>query len=233
MNQILYLIPARKGSKGIPGKNLRIIASKPLAMHSIDVARKLTQDVNICLSTDDEALIEAVKEWDYVAPFIRPDDLATDQSSMEEVLIHTLDFYAAQGRKYDTLVLLQPTSPFRTATDVTNALKLYNSAVDMVASVKETEANPYYVLFEENNQGFLEKSKKGKFVTRQECPKVWQLNGAVYVINVAALRSKGMAGFDKIIKSEMTSLASLDLDTALDWKLAMLINEEYHFLPHK
>lgn len=103
----------------------------------------------------------------------------------------------------------------------------------MVVSVRETEANPYYVLFEENSQGFLEKSKKGNFVTRQQCPKVWQLNGAVYVINIAALRLKGMAGLNKIIKSEMNALASLDLDTELDWKLALLINDEYHFLPHK
>lgn len=233
MKQILYLIPARKGSKGIPGKNLRSIAGKPLAMHSIDVARKLAEDKDICLSTDDEALIKAVKKMGYEVPFIRPADLATDESSMEEVLIHALDFYAAQGRQYDTLVLLQPTAPFRNATDVTNAIKLYNPKVDMVVSVRETEANPYYVLFEENSQGFLEKSKKGNFVTRQQCPKVWQLNGAVYVINIAALRLKGMAGLNKIIKSEMNALASLDLDTELDWKLALLINDEYHFLPHK
>lgn len=233
MNQTLYLIPARKGSKGIPGKNGRIIAGKPLVMHSIDVARQLANDTDICLSTNDEALVAAAKEWDYNAPFVRPGNLATDQSSMEEVLVHALDNYAAHGKQYNVLVLLQPTSPFRTASDVKKALKLYKPEVDMVVSVKETDANPYYVLFEENEMGLLEKSKKGNFVTRQECPKVWQLNGAVYVINVASLRSKGMANFDKILKSEMTAVASLDLDSELDWKLALLINDEYHFLPHK
>ncbi|GAB1403017.1 acylneuraminate cytidylyltransferase family protein [Lentimicrobium sp.] len=233
MSEILYLIPARKGSKGIPGKNLRTIAGKPLAMHSIDVARKFVGDDDICLSTDDEALIGAVTQWNYEVPFIRPQHLATDTTSMHEVLINALDFYAGRGKHYQTLVLLQPTSPFRTSDDVAQALKLFHNDLDMVASVKLAEANPYYVLFEEDSNGYLQKSKQGNFVTRQECPKVWQLNGAVYIINTASLRLKGLGKFDKILKSEMTTLASLDLDTELDWKLAMLINEEYHLLPHK
>ncbi|KAF0194840.1 MAG: CMP-N-acetylneuraminic acid synthetase [Bacteroidetes bacterium] len=228
----LYLIPARGGSKGIPGKNLREIAGKPLVIHTLDLARQLAADEEICLSTDDPNIVAAAEKALYKVPFIRPDHLAADASGMQEVLIHALDFYASKGIHFDILVLLQPTSPFRQLADIRGAIDAYSTDCDMVVSVKETDANPYYVLFEENPEGFLLKSKEGKFARRQDCPKVWQLNGAVYVMNVKSLREKGITGFTKIRKTEMDALHSLDLDTELDWQLALLINEKHRILPH-
>lgn len=229
----LYLIPARGGSKGIPGKNLREIAGKPLVLHTLELARQFAGDADICLSTDEPAIIAAAAGIGYTAPFIRPDHLASDNSGMQEVMLHALDFYAGKGLNYETLVLLQPTSPFRQAGDVSNALEVFADDIDMVVSVRETDANPYYVLFEENQEGFLKKSKEGNFARRQDCPQVWQLNGAVYVINVGSLRNKGMAGFTKIRKTRMDAVHSLDLDTELDWQMALFINGQYRILPHE
>lgn len=229
----LYVIPARGGSKGIPGKNLREIAGKPLFIHTLDIARQMASDEDICLSTDDINIIAAAEKADYKPPFIRPAFLATDTTGMQEVLMHALEFYASEGKNYDSIVLLQPTSPFRQVADIERAAENYTHDCDMVVSVKETDANPYYVLFEENPQGFLLKSKEGNFSRRQDCPKVWQLNGAIYIINVRSLIEKGFSGFTKIKKSEMDILHSLDLDTELDWRMALLINEQYRILPHE
>lgn len=97
----------------------------------------------------------------------------------------------------------------------------------MVVSVKEAESNPYFTLFEENGEGYLEKSKKGTFARRQDAPFVWELNGAVYVINVESLRShSSIAQFSKVVKYPMNQLESVDLDTPLDWRFAELLVEE-------
>lgn len=227
----LFLIPARRGSKGIVKKNVRIIAGKPLVIHSLILARRFADDHDICISTDDPEVIKSSEKEGYQIPFIRPEELANDTAGMYEVMLHALDFYAQQGVQYNRLVLLQPTSPFRLPEHVQHALDLYNQDLDMVVSVVQTDANPYFVLFEENREGMLVKSKTGVFASRQECPKVWELNGAIYVINVKSLRERKIAEFTRIRKMEMDKLHSVDLDTELDWKLASLINEEQGILP--
>ena len=96
----------------------------------------------------------------------------------------------------------------------------------MVVSVKETNANPYYVLFEENKRGFLKKSKTCDVSRRQDVPKVWEFNGAIYVINPKSIIDKSINEFDKVVKYEMDEFSSHDIDTMLDWKVAeVLVNE--------
>jgi CMP-N,N'-diacetyllegionaminic acid synthase len=225
----LFIIPARGGSKGIVGKNIKLIAGKPLICHAIDIARQFTSDDNICVSTDDDKIIETVINHGLKVPFKRPDDLATDSASTNDVLLHAIKFYETLGKHYDQLVLLQPTSPFRNSQHVREAISLFNSTIDMVVSVKETEANPYYVLFEENEKGYLEASKKPKHGVsrRQDVPKVYEYNGAVYVINIASFKKKGkLSDLSAIKKYEMDALHSLDLDTPLDWAYAEFLYEK-------
>ena len=121
----LYVIPARGGSKGIPGKNIKPLCGKPLIAYSIEVARALADDCDICLSTDSQQIADVAKNMGLEVPFMRPDYLATDKSGTYEVLLHAVQFYADKGIHYDTLVLLQPTSPFRTAADVQRAIDAY------------------------------------------------------------------------------------------------------------
>lgn len=220
----LVIIPARGGSKGIPHKNIKNLGGKPLICYTIDIARKFTTDDNICVSTDDDAIIKVVEDYGLKVLFKRPEYLATDNAGTNGVLLHALDFYERKGNKYDVVVLLQVTSPFRRAEDVIEAVKYYDDSIDMVTSVMPAKCNPYYDGFEDNAEGLLTISKgNGTIERRQDAPYVWQQNGAVYVINPVQLKAKGLAGMTKIRKYVMDELHSVDLDNMLDWKIAEIM----------
>ncbi|MDP5200718.1 cytidylyltransferase domain-containing protein [Flavobacterium sp. DG2-3] len=227
MMKPLVIIPARGGSKGVPKKNIKLLNGKPLINYTIEAARNVFEDAVICISTDSVEIKDVVESTlGLKVPFLRPDDLATDNAGTYEVLLHAINFYEQNGYKADTLILLQPTSPFRASMHIEQALKLFSSDIDMVVSVKETKSNPYYVLFEENKEGFLSKSKPSNFTRRQDCPKVWEFNGALYIINIKSLKEKTIGSFEKIVKYVMTEKDSVDIDTMFDWKLCELIIKE-------
>jgi len=220
---MLVVIPARGGSKGVPGKNIKELGGKPLIQYTVDAAKEIFEDNDIIVSTDSEEIKTTVESLGLKVPFLRPAELATDASGSQEVLLHALNFVESKGVYPETLILLQPTSPFRNASHIKEALALYNNDLDMVVSVKETKSNPYYVLKEENIQGFLENSKIGKFTRRQDCPKVWELNGAIYIINVKPLKSRQISEFTKVKKYVMNEVSSHDIDTKMDWEFAEFI----------
>ena len=224
---ILVVIPARGGSKGIPYKNIKPLAGKPLICYSIEVARQFTTDDNICVTTDDDKIIEVVEGYGLKVPFKRPNHLATDTCGSNEVIQHAWQFYADRGKKYDAILLLQPTSPFRKVEFLKDAVGLYDDSIDRVTSVKLSSCNPDYDGFEENEEGLLTICKgDGTIERRQDAPKVWQLNGSIYVINPNSLMKKGLAHFTRIRKYAMTELYSVDIDNPLDWKVAELIVSE-------
>ena len=224
--RILAIIPARGGSKGIPGKNIKELCGKPLIAYTIDIARQVLADKDICVSTDNKRIIDVVENYGLRVPFIRPPELATDQAGTHEVLIHALNHYESQDCNYDTILLLQPTSPFRLKQHIEEAILLYDSECDMVVSVKETSSNPYYNLFEEEN-GYLNISKgNGGYIRRQDAPKVWEYNGSIYVINVKSLKLKKMNNFSKTVKYPMDHIYSIDIDNQIDWIIAESIIKE-------
>lgn len=222
----LCLIPARGGSKGIPRKNIRPLGGKPLIYYSFDIAVALKGDVTICVSTDDTEIASKTEEYGLVVPFLRPQNLASDSASSRDVIIHALEFYETQGALFDAIILLQPTSPFRKLIHVQQCIVLYDSEIDMVVSVNRSNANPYYNLFEENDKGFLVKSKSGNFIRRQDCPPVFEVNGAVYIINPTSLKQQNLGDFKSIKKYEMPKRYSLDIDEPFDWELAEFLIEK-------
>lgn len=225
--EVLIVIPARGGSKGIPYKNIKSLNGKPLICYSIDVARQFTSDENICVTTDDDKIIEVVENYGLKVPFKRPDYLATDTCGSNEVIQHAWQFYADKGKHYDAVLLLQPTSPFRKVEFLKEAVELYDDSIDMVTSVVHAPSNPYYDAFEEDESGVLVLCKgDGSYVRRQDAPEVWQLNGSIYVINPKSLMEKGMAKFTRIRKYAMPELYSVDIDNPLDWKVAELVVSE-------
>ena len=223
---ILTVIPARAGSKGVPKKNIKLLNGKPLIHYTIEAARSVFNDKDIYVSTDSKEIKEISEITGISVPFIRPKELSTDKSSSRDFLLHALDHYKLlNGFDPEILILLQPTSPFRKAFHIKEALKLWRADLDMVVSVKETKSNPYYVLFEDDNKGFLKKSKQGSYTRRQDCPKVWEFNGAIYLINPKSLRLKDRTEFKKIIKFEMDEKYSLDIDSVFDWSIAEFISQ--------
>lgn len=222
--KILVIIPARGGSKGIPHKNIKPLNGKPLIYYTIDEAREIVGDDDICVSTDDPEIIKCVEDYGLCVPFVRPEELATDTAGTYEVLLHALSFYEKQGRHYDVVLLLQNTSPFRKAEQIKEALALYNDNMDMVVSVKECSANPYYCVFEEDSEGYLHICKgDGNITRRQDAPKVYEYNGAIYAINPVSLKAMPLNKFEHRIKYVMDEQSSLDLDTLADWHLAEVL----------
>lgn len=227
----LIIIPARGGSKGIPRKNIRPLAGRPLIAYSIDLAAAVARryalpQENIILSTDDEEIATVAESCGLPVPYRRPASLATDTAGSREMMIDAMDYADSRGITYNCILLLQPTSPLRRESDITGSLELYQSAgPDMVVSVKEASANPYYNCFETNpDTGTLHISKgNGTLTRRQDAPRAWEFNGAVYVINPDSLRAMPMGLFPRRIPYEMPPERSVDLDTPLDWAVAETI----------
>lgn len=226
MRKPLYIIPARGGSKGIPRKNIKPLHGKPLIGWTIDVAKELATDGDhIIVSTDDEEIATVAESFGIAVPYRRPAELASDTAGSREMMLDAMAWADSRGIVYDCVVLLQPTSPMRMAEDVRKALGLYRDDIDMVVSVKEASSNPYYTCFETDiKSGYLHISKgDGSYTRRQDCPKVWEYNGAVYVINPESLRREPMGRFGRRVASEMPAERSVDLDTPTDWIVAEAI----------
>jgi N-acylneuraminate cytidylyltransferase len=229
--KILYLIPARGGSKGISGKNIKLLNGRPLLYYSLNFARNFAGDDEICLSTDDPEIAKVAEEYNYLAPFIRPPELATDESPMQDVILHALNFYESMGKQYDAVFLLQPTSPFRLREHAESMLEMYeeaNGEVDMIASVGFAKRNPYFNLFEEGENGWLERMKKMSYASRQQCPDVYYLNGSMYIYKTSSLKKQKTGEFKKIRKFVMGDVYSIDIDTELDWMLSEAIIKREH-----
>lgn len=225
MKKILFVIPARGGSKGIPGKNIKLMGGEPLICRSIDIARKFVSDKDICITSDSDEIINVVKNYGVKVPFKRPDYLATDTASSYDVLIHAIDFYKAKGIEYDWMVLLQPTTPFRKEEDLHKMLEMMTDDLDMVVSVKQAETNPYYNCYKINEAGYLQKfiqsSASGNGYGRQATrPLIYEKNGSVYIINLKSLRKQKINEFEKVHIYEMNKVYSIDLDEPLDWIFA-------------
>tara|TARA_B100001029_G_scaffold117481_1_gene97361 strand:- start:13322 stop:14008 length:687 start_codon:yes stop_codon:yes gene_type:complete len=217
----LIVIPARNGSKGLPNKNKKKLLGKSLIEYSIEFALKIvnTNDV-ICVTTNDNEIINLSKTYKSIIFLRRSQLLSDDKASMEDVLIDVINRI---NKNFDFITLLQPTSPIRDINDYYKMTNLFSNEIDLVVSVKESKANPYFTLFEENDDGFLIKSKEGNYTRRQDCPKTFCYNGSIYLIKIESLVKYGLHGIKKIKKFLMPLERSIDIDSIYDWKMAELI----------
>jgi N-acylneuraminate cytidylyltransferase len=224
----LIVIPARAGSKGIPGKNTKHLAGKPLISYTLEYALNIKNSNDfICVTTDDPKVIEIAQDYGSQFSIIRrPNNLSTDKIGMTDVIHHAVVKFEELGLSFDTILLLQPTSPFRVIDDYINLRKLLVEDIDIVVSVKKSKKNPYFNLFEEDESGFLKKSKDGNFTCRQDCPEVYEYNGSMYLTKKKSFVNYGLHGMIKIKKMLMPDERSIDIDDNVDWLLAEAILEK-------
>ena len=226
-NKIVAIIPARGGSKGIPRKNIRLLAGKPLIAYSIEAALKSKYIDRVVVSTEDDEITEISIR--YGAEVItRPYELARDDSSRMDVVFHVLDNLKQKNYNSDIVVLLQPTSPLRRAEDADNAIKLFlNSDCESIVSVCEMENPPYwsFVIAE----GFLKPlfDKKYLKMRRQDLAKVYLPNGAIFLSRVQTLYKYKEFYCNYNIPYIMPIERSVDIDNELDFMLAELLMKKY------
>lgn len=214
--KVLALIPARGGSKGLPGKNILPVAGRPLLAWSVDAARAARSVDRVVLSSDDDAIMAAARACGCEVPFVRPASLASDTATTIDVVMHALD--ALPG--YDLIVLLQPTSPLRTAADIDAACeRLASSGAPACVSVSPVDQNPYWMYHLGDNQNLVPIVETPPGVTRrQDLPAVYALNGAVYVADTAWLRRTRTFVTRETVAHPMPAERSIDIDTNADFE---------------
>lgn len=220
--RILALIIGRGGSKRLPRKNIRLLGAKPLIAWSIDVAKDIPDICDILVSTDDTAIAEVSKAEGAYVPWLRPAELATDTANSVDVALHALDWYEAEKGPVDGILLLQPTSPFRSQTTVKRGISLfYQHDYQPVLGVSPVHAHPMRML--KINGDFLVPFMQDQSLEfrSQDLPSVYSINGSFYLITPADLRSFhsfiGLKTVPLIIESIQESI---DIDSEIDFKLA-------------
>ncbi len=227
MKRILAIIPARGGSKGIPGKNIYPVNGKPLIAYTIEAALASKLVTKTIVSSDDDEILKISVEFGAIA-LKRPKELAQDTSSSEEAIQHVLNWLIDQSEIYDIMVLLQPTSPLRDVTDIDNAINLLlennASGVISVTNIGVKPFKSYYI----NPSGFLVgvHNDKAPNMRRQDLPDAFLANGAIYAAYVKEfLRTKSLIP-PKTIPYLMANSKSIDIDSLADIKLLENILKE-------
>lgn len=221
-------ICARGGSKGLPGKNLRPFAGRPLIAHTIAQALQCPQLDGVYVSTDDEAIADAATRAGARVPYRRPAELATDGAAKLPVIEHLVRHLEAQGERIDRVVDLQPTSPLREAIDITAALSAHPAA-ELVLSVTPAADNPYFNLVEQHADGSLHLCKGGGAATRQATPDVYALNGSIYIWRRDALARAAQHGLWSVRAEpfRMPRWKSVDIDTLEDFEYAQWLHARH------
>ena len=229
-NRTLAIIPARAGSKGIPGKNIRLLGGKPLIHWTIEAAISASGVDRVMVTTDSRKIADAAEAAGAEIPFLRPAELATDSAGAGIVIDHALDYYESQGDMFDTLVYLQPTSPFRDKHLINSAIDMFraNEEASSVIGVREA-IEPIAWMRTISEDGYLENIKKasGENTVRQDYEKIYLLNGALFLTRVPIYRKYQSFYSGHTLPLVMDPYRSIDLDTMADWIFAEFILEKF------
>lgn len=218
--RILGLIPARGGSRGIPRKNIKPLHGKPLLAWTIEAALRSTFLDAVVVSTDDEEIGRVAADWGAEVPFLRPRELAQDETPGIDPVLHALE----QLPDFDTVVLLQPTSPLRTTDDIDQCIELARSSgAPSVVSVTEAAKHPYWMYRLGPDLRLKALIAAPPVTRRQDLPPVYSMNGAVYFARADWLRRHRTFVTDETVAYIMPPERSVDLDSMLDWQMAELL----------
>jgi N-acylneuraminate cytidylyltransferase len=220
--KLLALVPARGGSKRVPNKNIRELGGKPLISWTIEAALGVPEIVDVLVSTDDPDIAKIAKASGALVPWERPAELASDTATSISVCMHALDWYESEHGSVDGLMLLQPTSPFRTKATIRRGIAMFvKNPHRPVVSFSPAASHPMwcYQLTDIGIKPFIEGSQKP--TRSQDLPPAYMLNGALYIASSKYLRQhRSFIGDDTQPMVIDDSKESLDIDTEWDWKFA-------------
>lgn len=234
---ILAVICARGGSTGVPGKNIKPIAGKPLIGWSIETAQAVEAVTDLIISTDDEAIAETAKGFGAEVPFMRPDALSNSTAGKFEVWKHALAEKEAQsGQRYDYFLDIDCTTPLLEAKDLEHFLSAFFAAqnddhsLDGMFTVSASHRSPYFNLVEEDEQGFLSLSKKPEIAVeaRQACPKAWDIVAGFYIFKANYIRTSRYLLDGKLKGFEVPREKSFDIDEPFDAELVDWLMRRQH-----
>lgn len=228
--KVLAIIPARGGSKGVPYKNIISIKEKPLICYTIEVGLSAQRDGYIdelIVSTDDEEIAEISRVSGAKVPFLRPDYLSNDTAKSVDVMIHAYQFYNEKGHDFDTILLLQPTTPLRTVDDIKNALDIYKTtgATSLISCYREEYICDLVSYYREGNYAVpLNKNHNGGG-RRQDLPDLYVRNGVIYITSVDQMQKNHKVFDDFPAMYVMPKERSINIDCMDDveflrWKLS-------------
>lgn len=220
---MIAIIPARGGSKGLPGKNIRLLAGVPLICHSVNAALSAKLINRVIVSTDDENIASVAKECGAEVPFLRPDELATDNSMVMDTYLYTIYRLATEANiKINSFVALLPTAPLRLAKDIDEAIEIFNTKeADSVISVTDPGVpGEWYKRI--NKNGVLEDyfQNTNNIKNRQEFNRSYIPNGAIYIFNTEKLRISRQYFMEQTFPYIMPRGRSVDIDELLDFECA-------------
>ncbi|EGR0057829.1 acylneuraminate cytidylyltransferase family protein [Vibrio vulnificus] len=221
--KILAITPARGGSKRLPGKNIKNLNGKPLIQWTIDAALAVQEIARVMVTTDCDEIAEIAKKAGAEVPFIRPPELATDTSSSSDVIRHALDFYRAQGEEFDFVLLLQPTSPIRSADDIRHAIEqLKAHTADAVVSVCPCDHSPLWANTLPDDRSMADFIRHEVSQLRsQDLPDYYRINGAIYLTKVSRFyQENSLFLSSNIFAYVMDNESSVDIDHELDFLIA-------------
>ena len=221
--KILGLIPARGGSKGIPGKNIKLLGEKTLLEYTVEAAKASKLLSRVILSSDDKEIIAVAEHLDLEVPFIRPSNLALDNTPSIEVVKQALKFFEEKGEKFDAVCLLQVTTPFRKHELIDRAIgKFIKGNFDSLISVREVPAeyNPHWIF--EEKEGILKISTgENEIISRrQELPKAYHRDGAIYITRTSEILQNNSLYGKNIGFIDTTGSPFVNIDEPADWELA-------------
>lgn len=228
----LAVIPARSGSKRVPGKNIRSFAGKPLITWSIQFAKSAGYFDRVVVSTDSEDVARLARAEGIEVPYLRPPQIATDTSKTIDAVMHALDLEAAAGRGYDLVALLQPTSPIRLLARWDDAYSMISSAsCDAAIGLAPVRDHPYHV-YKLTSEGrmapFVEGGEDLRVARSQDLPLAYRIAGNLYLVRVQALRELGTffppRSFGVVCEAP---IEDVDIDTEEDWQRAEALVESY------
>ncbi|WP_318484959.1 acylneuraminate cytidylyltransferase family protein [Photobacterium leiognathi] len=225
--KILAIIPARGGSKRLPRKNILELCGKPLIQWTIDAALNCSEIDTVMVSTDCREIADVARRQGVEVPYLRSPELSSDTASSADVVIDVIEYYKSIGKHFDAIMLLQPTSPLRSASDIKNAVILFNEKkANAVVSVAECDHSPLWCNTLSDDlcmDNFI--PDEVKKLRSQDLPTYYRLNGAIYLVDIKCFCEYRTFMPQNTYSLIMNKNSSIDIDDRLDFIIATAVHE--------